>query len=134
MYGPVVDHVGIVVADLDAAVRRYSSLLAGTPVAFEDDEPLDCRWAHVQLPGSIPIELLAPRSERSPYHRHLQRRGEGLHHVSFRVTDLAAEPDRLRGEGVDVLGFSLDHSGWQELFVHPRHAHGVLLHFGVPPA
>jgi len=130
---PRFDHVGILVADVDAAIARYERLLGGRFERYEDDEELDCRWARAPIGGGAALELVAPRSARSPYARDLERRGAGLHHVSFRVDDVAAERARLEGLGHEVLGFSLDHAGWQELFVHPRHADGVLVHLCVPP-
>lgn len=127
------DHAGILVADFQAALQRYGALFAGTFEVWEPDDALDCDWARLDLRGSPPIELVAPRSDRSPYARDLERRGEGLHHLSFRVDDISAERDRIAALGLDVVGFSLDHAGWQELFVHPRQTHGALLHFCVPP-
>jgi len=127
------DHVGILVADFDAALGRYGALLSGTFEVFEPDETLDCHWARLEMQGTPPVELVAPRSDRSPYAEDLRRRGEGLHHVSFRVGDIVAERERIAALGLDIRGFSLDHGGWQELFVHPRQTHGALLHFCVPP-
>lgn len=129
----VLDHVGLVVEDLDSALERYATLLGGAVNVFEDDEPLDCRWGNVTLPGSVPIELLSPRSEASPYRAFLDQRGEGLHHLSFRIDDLDAERERMKRLGLDVLGLCRDHGGWQEFFLHPRETHRALLHFGVPP-
>ncbi len=127
------DHVGVLVADVEAAVARYERLLGGRFERYEDDEELDCHWARVGIGPGTTLELVAPRSPGSPYARDLRRRGEGLHHLSFRVADVQEERDRLEGLGLEVLGFTLDHAGWQELFVHPRHADGVLLHLSVPP-
>ncbi len=127
------DHVGLLVADVDAAVARYEGLLGGRFERFEDDEELDCHWARVAIGPGTTLELVAPRSPASPYARDLERRGEGLHHLSFRVADVEEERARLEGLGLGVLGLTLDHAGWQELFVHPRHAHGVLVHLCVPP-
>ncbi len=127
------DHIGILVADLEGAITRYEGILGGSFERYEDDEPLDCHWARVPIGGGATLELVAPRSGGSPYARDLERRGEGLHHVSFRVTDVVEERDRLEALGLGVLGFTLDHAGWQELFVHPRHTDGVLMHLCVPP-
>lgn len=131
--GPVLDHVGILVADLGAAVTRYERILGTRFERYPDDEPLDCTWARTATGGVTTLELVSPRSAASPYARDLDRRGEGLHHVSFRVDDAGAQRDRLTAAGLGVVGFTLDHAGWQELFVHPRDAHRALLHFCVPP-
>jgi methylmalonyl-CoA/ethylmalonyl-CoA epimerase len=129
----VLDHIGILVADFDGALERFGQLFGGTFEVFDDDEPLDCRWARLPLACATPIEIVAPRSDRSPYARDLERRGEGVHHLSFRVTSIDDERDRLLAQNRTVVGFDRDHSGWQELFVHPRETHCTLLHFCVPP-
>jgi methylmalonyl-CoA epimerase len=131
--GATFDHIGILVEDLDGAIARYEAILGGRFERYVDDEELDCHWARAPIGGGATLELVAPRSDGSPYARDLERRGEGLHHVSFRVTDVVAERDRLEALGLGVLGFTLDHAGWQELFVHPRHTDGVLMHLCVPP-
>jgi methylmalonyl-CoA epimerase len=132
--GATFDHIGILVGDLDGAIARYEAILGGRFERYVDDEELDCHWARIPVGGGATLELVAPRSDGSPYARDLERRGEGLHHVSFRVADVAHARHRLEGLGLGILGFTLDHAGWQELFVHPRHADGVLLHLCVPPA
>jgi len=127
------DHIGILVADLDAAIARYEGVLGGRFERYEDDEALDCHWARAPIGGGTTLELVAPRTSKSPYARDLERRGQGLHHVSFRVADVVEERDRLQALGLAILGFTFDHAGWQELFVHPRHTDGVLMHLCVPP-
>lgn len=131
--GLALDHVGIVVPDLDSALERFHAVLGGVVVRFDDDEPLDCRWGRVEVAGSPPIEFVAPRGARSPYRAFLDRRGEGLHHVSFRIGDLDRERERVEALGLEVIGFDRDHAGWQELFIHPRHTSGALVHLAVPP-
>lgn len=128
------DHVGILVGDLNAGLERYAAMLGGAVERYEDDDELDCRWARIQVAGVACMELVSPRSETSPYAQDLRRRGEGLHHVSFRVDDLEAHGARLAALGLEILGYSPDHAGWQELFVHPRQTHRALVHFCVPPA
>ena len=131
--GPVLDHIGILVADLAVAISRYEQILGTVFEQYPDDEPLDCTWARTPVGGGTTVELVSPRSPASPYARDLDRRGEGLHHVSFRVDDVGSERERLAAVGLGVVGFTLDHAGWQEFFVHPRDAHGALVHFSVPP-
>jgi len=130
----VVDHVGLLVRDLDAALVRYAQITAGRPQDLGVDDVLDCRWARIELPEGPPLELVSPRSDDSIYTRDLARRGEGLHHVSFRVSSLEDERARLTDSGIEVVGINPDHAGWQEMFVHPRSSHGALIHLCVPPS
>jgi catechol 2,3-dioxygenase-like lactoylglutathione lyase family enzyme len=127
------DHVGILVRDLDVALARYADITAGRAEDLGTDEELDCRWARIDLPEGPPIELVAPRSEGSVFARDLARRGEGLHHLSFRVGSLEGEQRRLTELGVELFGVNPDHAGWQEMFVHPGSSHGVLIHACIPP-
>lgn len=129
----VIDHVGILVSDFDASVEQFSEMLGMPFQLFEDDEALDCRWARSVFAGGVSLELVAARSNRSVYHTDLQRRGPGLHHISFRVGDLDETRRRIEAMGMPALGLDLDHSGWQEFFVHPRNTDGALVHFCVPP-
>ena len=65
--------------------------------------------------------------------RFLDRRGEGVHHVTFRVSDLTDQVERMRAGGVELMQVSLDDEHWKEAFIHPRHAHGVLIQLAESP-
>ncbi len=56
----VLDHVGVLVADFDAALQQFGSILIGNFTVYDDDEPLDCRWARLSCANSVPIEIVAP--------------------------------------------------------------------------
>ncbi len=127
------DHVGLCVEDIDEATKLYAAVLGAAATRFDDDDLLDCHWVRFQLGNGQLLELVAPRSDRSPYRTFLDKRGPGLHHLSFRVSNLATELARLQELDLPVIGANPDHAGWQELFVHPGSTCGALLHFAVPP-
>ncbi len=121
-------HVGLAVHDAAVATATYE-LLLGAAVDHEADVPEQGVHAvALRLPDGPIVELVAPTEEETPVGRFLRRRGEGLHHVAYRVSDLAAELERLRADGVTLI----DHAprqglfGLQVAFVHPAGAHGVL--------
>jgi methylmalonyl-CoA/ethylmalonyl-CoA epimerase len=120
-------HVGIAVADLDAAVARWCSLL-GAQVEAEEDVPSQGVRAVALQTGAGRIELLSPTGADTPVGRFLERRGEGMHHVAFGVDDVVAELAALRAAGATLV----DEVPRQGLygpvaFVHPETMGGVLV-------
>ena len=122
------DHVGIAVEDLDAAIDRYRRTL-GVEVAHrervEDQGVEEVLFAA----GSSFIQLLGSLGPDTPVGTFLARRGPGLHHVAYRVDDLEAALDHLRAQGVRVID---EHGrpgsrGTTIAFVHPKSMDGVLI-------
>ena len=123
-----IDHVGIAVADLDAAVREYRSILGVEPVHREVVQ--DQRVEEVLFPaGGSFIQLVAALGPDTPVGRFLAKRGEGVHHVGYRVADVSAVLDRLRAAGVPLVDEAPRRGsrGTTVAFVHPRGFRGVLV-------
>jgi len=127
------DHVGVAVADLEAAVTFYRDLLGMRVVHRENN--LDQQVAEVMLTtgegGTVShqLQLLMPLSESSVLWRFLVRRGGGLHHVAYAVSDVRSASTILRHCGVRVL-YDAPRAGTrgsQINFVHPKDTGGVLL-------
>ncbi len=118
------DHVGVAVPDLDAALKLWKALLGEEPV-IEDVEGQKVRTA--TFPSGI--ELLAPLSAGSPVSGFLDKRGAGIHHVTLRVQDLDAELKRLKDSGVRLINEEPvpGAGGCRIAFVHPKATGGVLL-------
>ncbi len=118
------DHVGVAVPDLDAALKVWKTLLGEEPV-IEDVEGQKVRTA--TFPSGI--ELLAPLSAGSPISGFLDKRGAGIHHVTLRVQDLDAELQRLKAAGVRLINEEPvpGAGGCRIAFVHPKATGGVLL-------
>lgn len=121
-----IDHVGIAVSDIDAALKLYHEVF-GAPLAEVrrlDDQGI--RGALVQV-GQTRLELMEPTSPESTIGRFIERRGQGLHHLAFYVNDL---PGKI--QIVDELGLQLiDREPREGLsgdiaFIHPRSVFGVL--------
>jgi len=74
------------------------------------------------------LELIEPLGEPGGFmHRFLAARGPGIHHVTFKVTDIVAAAERVRRFGYDVVGYNDDFPYWKELFVHPKQALGIVI-------
>jgi methylmalonyl-CoA/ethylmalonyl-CoA epimerase len=127
------DHVGIAVADLGPAVSFYRDVL-GLQVVHRE-ENLDQQVAEVMLtssengPAGNQLQLLMPLAGNSVLNRFLMRRGSGLHHVAYAVSDVRSASSILRQCGVRVL-YDAPRAGTrgsQINFVHPKDTGGVLL-------
>jgi len=123
---PSIDHLGIAVDALDAAIAFYQTVGLGV----EHRETVAAEKVNVaMLPaGDSRIELLEPSAPDSPLARFLEKRGPGLHHVALRVPDLNAAVERLAAAGARLLNAPRPGAGGHTyVFVHPASAGGVLL-------
>ena len=122
-----IDHLGIAVKSLAAAKNIYETL--GLSVSPEETvEAEQVRLVMVPV-GESRLELLEPTSDNSPIAKFIAKRGEGLHHVSLRVPDLAAAVERLKKDGVRLVSndIKVGAGGHRYIFIHPSSAGGVLL-------
>ncbi len=124
---PVLDHIGIAVASIEAGLAIYEDL--GLVVeGIEEVADQRVRVAFLSV-GDGRIELLEPTDASSPIARHLERRGPGLHHICLRVTDIRAVMTQLAAAGHRLLSEEPQPGahGCLVCFVHPKSAGGVLL-------
>ncbi len=125
-----IDHVGIAVRDLDAAIAFYARTFGMTVVHEEVNEEQGVREAMLAVgdSGSC-IQLLAPLREDSPIGKFLARNGEGIQQVAYGVDDIDAISAHLRDAGVRLL-YDAPKRGTADSrinFVHPKDAGGVLI-------
>ena len=123
-----IDHVGIAVPDLEAAVARYRAALGAEPVHRErvEDQGVDEVLFRV---GDGYVQLLGALGPHTPVGRFLAKRGPGVHHVAFRVGDVASELERLRAAGFRLVDEvpRRGSRGTTIAFVHPAGTEGVLV-------
>jgi methylmalonyl-CoA/ethylmalonyl-CoA epimerase len=123
-----ISHLGIAVRDLDAAVRLYEQVF-GLPAGHRWVAERDGMEAVSFQVGDVEIELMRPLSPDSPVGKFIARRGEGIHHVAYRVDDVAAALDAARAAGLDTIDQVPRPGGDGRTrigFLHPRSTHGVL--------
>ena len=123
-----IDHVGIAVRDLDAAVRWYQETFGATVARRERIEADGVDEALLAVGGSY-VQLLTPWTDASPVARFLERHGEGVHHVGYRVEDCAAALESVKASGARVVD---EHPrtgsrGTTVAFLHPKGAFGTLI-------
>ena len=130
-----IDHVGIAVPDLDAALEWYEGALGGEAVHREVNEAQGVVEVMVAWPGGgAQVQLLAPLDDQSPIARFLDRKGPGLQQLAFTVEDVEAASAALRERGAHLLYEEARQgtSGSKINFVHPRDAGGVLVELVEP--
>ncbi len=124
---PALDHLGIAVADLEAALAIYRRL--GLEAAGQEEIAQEgVRVAMLPLSGSR-LELLEATRPDSSIARFLARRGPGLHHIALRVTGLARMVENLRQAGAQFTQTEIQTGagGHKYIFLHPASAGGVLI-------
>jgi methylmalonyl-CoA/ethylmalonyl-CoA epimerase len=127
-----IDHVGIACRDLTERISFYESAFGLTVVSREVNEEQGVREAMLRVadgpPGSSYVQLMEPLGPDTPVGRFLARRGEGLHHVGYGVTDVSAALAALGADGVRLIDERPRHGsmGASVAFLHPSGMGGVL--------
>jgi methylmalonyl-CoA/ethylmalonyl-CoA epimerase len=133
-----IHHVGVVVRDIEPALRHFRDTIGLPYEATEFIENQQVTAAFLKI-GNSHIELISPTDPTNGIARYLEKRGEGLHHVCFEVPDVAAELTRLKDDGVEMIDLTPRPGlGGTVGFLHPRALRSVLVELisedeGVPP-
>jgi methylmalonyl-CoA/ethylmalonyl-CoA epimerase len=122
------DHVGIAVSSLSAALSFYRDAL-GLDVEAPEEVASQRVRAHFIPVGDSAIELLEATSEDSPIAKYVAKRGPGLHHITLSVDDIDAALAQLKARGVRLIDETARDGAHGSLvaFIHPSSAHGVLV-------
>lgn len=128
-----VDHVGVAVPDLDAAIGFYARVFGLECVHTETNEEQGVREAMLAA-GDTRIQLLAPLDSRSTIAKFIDRSGPGLQQLAFTVTDVEAAAAAVRAKGLRVLYDEPRRGtgGSRVNFVHPKDCGGVLVELVEP--
>lgn len=123
-----IEHIGIAVKDLGNSCRLYEKLLGTAPYKLESVRSEGVNTAFFRTGGNK-IELLEAADEHSPIASFLTKKGEGIHHIAFDVSDIRAEMERLKREGFVLLNEEPKPGADHKLvcFLHPKGTGGVLI-------
>ena len=124
----IIEHIGIAVRSLEEALGPYRDCLGLDVSAYEDVEDQGVRVAMLRV-GESRIELMEPSRADSPIARFLSKRGQGIHHLAVRVTDIEESLRRFKEAGAQLID-SVPRDGADNTriaFIHPSSMNGVLL-------
>ena len=128
-----IDHVGIAVKSIDEATKFWVDTL-GLKLSHIEEVPEQKARVAVLKVGETTIELVEPTSPDSPIQRFIEKRGEGLHHLTLQTDHLAERLKSLKDANVALIDEKprLGAGGAQIAFLHPKAAHGVLVELCEP--
>lgn len=123
-----IDHVAIAVTDLDEAIADYRETFGAVVDHREIVESDGVEEALLKVAQSY-IQLLSPTNDDSPVAKYLEKKGPGLHHIGYRVDDVAAALEAVKAQGHKVIDEvpRPGSRGTTVAFVHPKALHGTLI-------
>jgi len=123
-----IEHIGIAVKSLAESNLLFEKLL-GTPSYKQEEVASEGVKTSFFRSGPNKIELLEATHADSPIAKFLEKKGEGIHHIAFDVTDIVSEIERLKNEGFTVLNETPKKGADNKLvaFLHPKGTNGVLV-------
>ncbi len=123
-----IDHVAIAVEDLEAAIAWYEAAFGATVEHREVVESDGVEEALLNVAESY-VQLLTPTRDDSPVAKYLEKKGEGMHHIGYRVADCAEALESLRAQGARLLDEvpRPGSRGTTVAFVHPKSSFGTLI-------
>ena len=123
-----IEHIGIAVKNLEASNELFASLLGTNHYKIEEVLSEGVTTSFFKA-GPNKIELLEATNPNSPIAKFIEKKGEGIHHIAFAVTDIYSEITRLKSEGFIVLNDTPKKGADNKLvvFLHPKSSNGVLV-------
>jgi methylmalonyl-CoA/ethylmalonyl-CoA epimerase len=123
-----IEHIGIAVRNLDEAIKTYTDLLGTDCYKLEAVESEGVKTAFFKV-GESKIELLEASNENSPIAKFIEKKGEGIHHIAFDVTDIEVSMEELASKGFQLLNEKPKNGADNKLvaFFHPKTTNGVLI-------
>lgn len=123
-----IDHIGIAVSDLEKSINFYRDKMG---LEFKGTEIVDEQKVKVAFfpVGESKIELLEPTDPNGPVGKYIEKKGEGVHHLSFRVSNIEAKLEQLKEQGVALIDETPRYGagGAKIAFLHPKSTGGVLV-------
>lgn len=122
------EHIGIAVRNLEEANKLFSRLLGRDHYKIEEVDSENVKTSFFEV-GGVKIELLESSHEQSAIHKFLEKRGEGIHHLAFEVSDLRASIRHYEQEGFRLISTEPKKGADNKLvaFLHPKSTSGVLI-------
>jgi methylmalonyl-CoA/ethylmalonyl-CoA epimerase len=122
------EHIGIAVKNIEESNKLFASLFNSQPYKQEEVASEGVITSFFKT-GESKVELLQATHENSPIAKFIAKKGEGIHHLAFEVTDIESEIERLRKEGFELIHEVPKNGADQKriAFLHPKSTQGVLI-------
>lgn len=123
-----IEHLGIAVESIEESLGNFEALLGATCYKVEEVKSEFVKTAFIQV-GESKIELLEATDKSSPIAKYLEKKGPGIHHIAFDVTDIEAEIERLKNEGFELIHQTPKDGADNKriAFLHPKSTNGMLV-------
>jgi methylmalonyl-CoA/ethylmalonyl-CoA epimerase len=122
-----IEHIGIAVKDLDAAIKYYEEVLGLKCYSVEEVDDQKVKTAFFKI-GQTKIELLESTSPDGPIGKFIEKKGEGIHHIAFSVNNIESQLENAASKGVQLIDTKprKGAEGLDIAFIHPKSTFGVL--------
>jgi methylmalonyl-CoA epimerase len=122
------DHIGVAVKDLDQAMKLYKDVFGIEPSLIYESSYTKAKIAFFPI-GNVNVELIQPVSSDSVMGKFLEKRGEGIHHIAYRVRDVDASLNHVEAKGVQLIDKKSRKVRENErvAFLNPNSTNGVLI-------
>ncbi len=123
-----IEHIGIAVKNAEESIKLFNALFNTTPYKEEAVVSENVKTVFYKT-GETKVELLQATSDDSAIAKFIEKKGEGIHHMAFAVTDIYAEINRLKSEGFVFINETPKQGADNKLivFLHPKSSNGVLI-------
>lgn len=123
-----IEHLGIAVANIEESSKVYETLLGTACYKIEEVVSEGVKTAFFQV-GESKIELLEATHDESPIAKFIAKKGQGIHHIAFDVTDIYSEIERLKAEGFVLINETPKKGADNKIiaFLHPKSTDGILV-------
>jgi len=124
-----IDHIGIVVKDLEESLKRWKELFGVKVGAIEEIKERGVKVAHLEFEDGSAVELVTSLGEESSIEKFIEERGEGIHHLSLEAEGIEDVMKELKEKGIQFIQEIPQEGaeGSKIAFIHPRNLKGVLL-------
>ena len=125
-----IEHIGIAVKSLDEAIPFYEKMLGSKCYSIEEVKDQKVKTAFFKI-GQTKIELLESTDPEGPIGKHIEKRGEGIHHIAYAVEDIEAQMKEAEENGIRLIDQQprKGAEGLDIAFLHPKSTFGVLTEF-----
>ena len=121
------DHTALAVHSIREAAKLYGEILGGVFLFGHDQTKQGFRFEQYRYPNGGKIELLEPLNDEGFVARFLRDRGEGVHHLTFKVVRIEELVQKLKTAGYRIVGENYSNTEWKEAFISPTRAHGTIV-------